>query len=131
MIAHIRNKIFLLAFFFLISNASAQNAVIKSIEINGNKFFDKSDYLKWIGININQRTFPGITDTIQNRITSNLIQNGYHLFKLYKVQTDSIDSVSVRLLIELSEDNPTEISDIQFVDIDSSDIAFLQSSLSF
>ncbi|BDQ04109.1 BamA/TamA family outer membrane protein [Ignavibacterium sp.] len=131
MIARIRNKIFLLALLLLISNASAQNAVIKTIDIQGNKYFDKSDYLKWIGININQRTFPGITDTIKNRITSNLIQNGYHLFKLYKVQTDSIDSVSVRLLIELSEDNPTEISDIQFVDIDSSDILFLQSSFEF
>ncbi len=131
MIVRIRNKIFFLSFLLLITNASAQNAVIRSIDIHGNKFFDKSDYLKWIGININQRTFPGITDTIKNRIASNLIQNGFHLFEIYKVQIDSLDSASVGLIIDLTEDNPTEISDIKFVDVDSADIPFLQSSFDF
>ena len=131
MIVRIRNKIFFLSFLLLITNASAQNAVIKSLDILGNKFFDKSDYLKWIGININQRTFPGITDTIKNRIASNLIQNGFHLFEIYKVQIDSLDSASVGLIIDLTEDNPTEISDIKFVDVDSADIPFLQSSFDF
>lgn len=131
MIVRIRNKIFFLSFLLLITNASAQNAVIRSINIHGNKFFDKSDYLKWIGININQRTFPGITDTIKNRIASNLIQNGFHLFEIYKVQIDSLDSASVGLIIDLTEDNPTEISDIKFVDVDSADIPFLQSSFDF
>lgn len=131
MIVRIRNKILFLSWLLLITNASAQNAVIKSVDILGNKYFDKSEYLKWIGINVNQRTFSGITDTIKSRIASNLIQNGFHLFKIYKVQADSLDSVSVRILIELSEDNPTEISDIKFVDADSNDIAFLQSSFEF
>ncbi|MFN3873817.1 MAG: outer membrane protein assembly factor [Ignavibacterium sp.] len=131
MTVRIRNKIFFLFFLLLITNSSAQNAVIKSLDIQGYKYFEKSDYIKWIGININQRIFPGITDTIKNRIASNLIQNGFHLFEIYKVQIDSLDSVSVRLLIELSEDSPTEIGDIQFVDVDSADIPFLQSSFDF
>lgn len=131
MIVLIRNKIFSLTLLLLFSNVLAQNAVIKSIDIQGNKFFDKSDYLKWIKINVNQRTFPGITDTIKNRISQNLVQNGFHLFEIYKVQSDSLDSASVRILIELSEDNPTEINDIQFVDVDSVDIPFLHSSFEF
>ncbi|MFN3694762.1 MAG: POTRA domain-containing protein, partial [Ignavibacterium sp.] len=131
MTARIRNKIFFLFFLILVASASAQNAVIKSVDIQGNRNFEKSDYIKWIGININQRIFPGITDTIKNRISLNLIQNGFHLFEIYKVQIDSLDSASVSLLIELSEDNPTEISDIKFVDVDSADIPFLQSSFDF
>lgn len=131
MIVRIRNKIYLLSFLLLISTASAQNSVIKSIEIQGSKFFDKSDYLEWIGLNVNQKTFPGITDSVKSRISANLIRNGFHLFEIYKVRIDSLDSVSVRLVIELSEDNPTEISDIQFVNVDSADTQFIQSSFEF
>ncbi len=131
MTARIRNKIYFIFFLLLISNALAQNIVIRSIDILGNKFFDKSEYLKWIGIGVNQKIFPGITDTIINRISTNLIQNGFHFFELYKVQIDSVDSASVNLLIELKEDSPTEIRDIQFVNVDSTDIQFLQSTFEF
>lgn len=131
MIVRIRYKIFFLLFLLLITNSSAQNAVIKSIDILGNKYFDKSEYFRWIGININQRTFHGITDTIKNRIASNLTQNGFHLFEIIKVEADMIDSVSVRILIELNEDNPTEISNIEFIDVDSADIPFLHASFKF
>jgi outer membrane protein insertion porin family len=131
MIVRIRNKIFLLFFITIVSNLSAQNAVIKSIEIQGNKFFDRNQYLNWIGININQRTFPGITDTVKNRISKNLILNGFHLFEITKVETDTLDSNSVKIFIELKEDNPTEISSIQFIDEDSYDIDILRSSFSF
>uniref|UniRef100_A0A832DG52 POTRA domain-containing protein n=1 Tax=Ignavibacterium album TaxID=591197 RepID=A0A832DG52_9BACT len=131
MIVRIRNKIFLLFFITIVSNLSAQNAVIKSIEIQGNKFFDRNQYLNWIGININQRTFPGITDTVKNRISKNLILNGFHLFEITKVETDTLDSNSAKIFIELKEDKPTEISSIQFIDEDSSDIDFLRSSFSF
>jgi len=131
MIVRIRNKIFLLFFITIIPNLSAQNAVIKSIEIQGNKFFDRNQYLNWIGININQRTFPGIADTIKNRISKNLVLNGFHLFEITKVETDTLDSNSVKIFIELIEDKPTEISSIQFIDEDSSDFDFLRSSFSF
>lgn len=131
MIVRIRNKIFFIFFITIVSNLSAQNAVIKSIEIQGNKFFDRNQYLNWIGININQRTFPGITDTVKNRISKNLVLNGFHLFEITKVETDTLDSNSVKIFIELKEDKPTEISSIQFIDEDSSDIYFLRSSFSF
>ncbi|MGQ9642402.1 MAG: hypothetical protein ACUVT3_00935 [Ignavibacterium sp.] len=91
MIVRIRNKILLLFFIIIISNLSAQNAVIKSIEIQGNKFFDRNQYLNWIGININQRIFPGVVDTIINRISKNLVLNGFHLFDITKVETDTLD----------------------------------------
>ena len=131
MIARIRNKILLLFFIIIISNLSAQNAVIKSIEIQGNKFFDRNQYLNWIGININQRIFPGVVDTIINRISKNLILNGFHLFEITNVETDILDSNSVKIFIELKEDKPTEISSIHFIDGDSADIDFLNSSFNF
>ncbi|MCL6494102.1 MAG: hypothetical protein K6T54_04900, partial [Ignavibacterium sp.] len=131
MIVRIRNKIFLLFFITIIPNLSAQNTVIKSIEIQGNKFFDRNQYLNWIGINTNQRTFPGIKDTIKNRISKNLVLNGFHLFEITKVETDTLDSNSVKIFIDLKEDKPTEISSIHFIDVDSSDINFLRSSFSF
>uniref|UniRef100_A0A7V3E8D6 POTRA domain-containing protein n=1 Tax=Ignavibacterium album TaxID=591197 RepID=A0A7V3E8D6_9BACT len=131
MTVRIRNKIFL--FFFIVQSVSilAQNAVIKTVDIQGNKYFDKNQYLNWVGININQRIFPGITDTIKSRISLNLIKNGFHFFEIQRVETDSLDSASVKIRIEVKEDNPTEISEIQFVDIDSADIPFLQSSFEF
>lgn len=131
MTARIRNKIIVILFVLLLSNLSAQNSVIKSVEINGSKYFERDKYLSWIGININQKTFPGITDTVRNRISSNLVQNGFHLFEIYKVEIDSIDSNSVKLVIALNEDNPTEISSIEFVNADTSDITFLNSSFEF
>lgn len=131
MIVLIRNKILLLFFITIISNLSAQNAVIKSIEIQGNKFFDRNQYVNWIGININQKIFPGIEDTIINRISKNLVLNGFHLFEITKIETDTLDSNSVKIFIELKEDKPTEISTIQFIDVDTSDIEFLRSSFSF
>ncbi|MCA2004247.1 MAG: BamA/TamA family outer membrane protein [Ignavibacterium sp.] len=131
MTVRIRNKIFLFLILVLIINLSAQNAVIKSIDIQGNKYFDKNQYLNWVGINVNQRIFPGITDTIKSRISLNLIKNGFHFFEIQRVETDSLDSASVKIRIEVKEDNPTEISEIQFVDIDSTDIPFLQSSFEF
>lgn len=131
MTARIRNKIVLILFVLLLPNLLAQNSIIKSVEIIGNKYFQKDKYLSWIGININQRTFPGITDTIRNRISSNLVQNGFHLFEIYKVEIDSIDSSSVKLEIDINEDNPTEISSIEFVNADTSDMTFLNSSFEF
>lgn len=131
MTARIRNKILLLLFVLLLSNLSAQNSVIKTVEINGSKYFERDKYLSWIGININQKTFLGITDTVRNRISSNLVQNGFHLFEIYKVEIDSIDSNSVKLVIALNEDNPTEISSIEFVNADTFDITFLNSSFEF
>ncbi|MCX8104453.1 MAG: BamA/TamA family outer membrane protein [Ignavibacterium album] len=131
MTVRIRNKIFL--FFFIVQSVSilAQNAVIKTVDIQGNKYFDKNQYLNWVGINVNQRIFPGITDTIKSRISLNLIKNGFHFFEIQRVETDSLDSASVKIRIEVKEDNPTEISEIQLVDIDSTDIPFLQSSFEF
>jgi outer membrane protein insertion porin family len=131
MTVRIRNKIFL--FLFIVQSVSilAQNAVIKIVDIQGKKYFDKNQYLNWVGINVNQRIFPGITDTIKSRISLNLIKNGFHFFEIQRVETDSLDSASVKIRIEVKEDNPTEISEIQFVDIDSTDIPFLQSSFEF
>lgn len=131
MTVRIRSKIFLFFFLVQIISISAQNAVIKSIDIEGNKYFDKNQYLNWTGININQRIFPGISDSIKNRISSNLIKNGFHFFEIQEVATDSIDSASVNVRINVKEDNPTEISDILFFEVDSIDIPFLQSSFEF
>jgi len=131
MIVRIRNKIFLFFSIVLITNLSAQNSIIKSIEIRGNKFFDRNQYLNCIGLNINQRTFPGINDTIKNRIATNLLQNGFHLFEIKKVETENLDSNSVKINIELQEDQPTEISYIQITADDSSDVSFLKESFRF
>lgn len=131
MIALIRNKIFLSILILFSTVTSAQNAVIKSIEIIGSKNFEKETYYKWIGLNLNQKTFPGIEDSVVNRISRNLIQNGYHFFRFNEVKTDSLDSLSVALSISIVEDYPTEIININFVNADSSDLVILQKNFEF
>lgn len=112
-------------------SVSAQDAVIKSIEITGNKNFNKETYLNWIEINTNQKTFPGIKDSLISRISRKLVQNGFHFFQIEQIKIDYEDSASVSINIVLDEDNPTEISKINFFNSDSSDSEILHKSFEF
>ena len=54
---------------------------LSSFEVNGNNEFDDETYFQWSKLSVNQTYFNGIVDSVKNRISSNLLINGYYFFK--------------------------------------------------
>lgn len=106
---------------FSFSNNSAQT--ISSIEIKGNKNFTANDYLSWAKINRGSNIFEGIEDSLQNRILKALQNEGYYNSSI-QTKLISIDSSYSKLILNITENDPTLIADIKF-DYDKSDSIYI------
>lgn len=117
MIHQLTSKFHLLLLFFILAlTISAQT--IDNIEVEGNSDFTKSEYLNWI--NLNNKYFNSVQDTIRQRITFNLQQNGYLNFQIDSINTYfSSDSQNVSLKILLKENKPTYVNNIFIQNLDS------------
>lgn len=111
-------------FLFLCLNLSAQK--VTSVDVSGNKEFSKQDYLQWAEIKEGSLVFNGIEDTIKNRITSNLFQNGF-ISSSITVQNVPTDSAGSILYIKITEGEPALIKKIEISGKDS----LLTSSVNF
>ncbi len=104
-------------FFFSMLSILAQT--IDDVEVIGKYDFTQSDYSNWINLK-NQKYFDSATDTIQNRISYNLQQNGYYNYKIDSIKTFfSEDSQRVNIRVKLDEGEPTYVSDIFIQNLDS------------
>ncbi len=113
------NKI--IFFFVLIFISSIQAQVIESINVKGNDVFDNQDILSWAEINEGMSIYPGIVDSIKNRVLLNLGYRGYLHSKLKTSENISKeDSQKVNLDMNIDEGEPTYVSKIYFVKKDSS-----------
>jgi outer membrane protein insertion porin family len=108
-----------------------QNKIIKSFVVKGNNYFSKNDYLEWSKIKINQAWFNGITDTIARRILKSLSDNGFHFAKINSIDENNLDSLNVEISLNIDEDYPTKISNINFINQDSSDIKLVEEKFKF
>lgn len=87
---------------------------LNSIDVRGNNIFPVSDYLKWIGLNQPSNFFPGIEDTIKNRIGKGLRLQGYYNYEITKIFSEPIDTIRSKIVIEVRENSPTLIKKIYF-----------------
>jgi outer membrane protein insertion porin family len=117
---------FLFILFFISPVTIAQNQLVKSLETEGNKVFSGKDYLQWSGIKINQPLFNGISDSISNRILKELSSRGYYFAEINSIEIENLDSASIRITVNLTEDSPVKISSISYTSIDSSDLEFFE-----
>ncbi len=104
-------------FFFSMLSILAQT--IDNVEVIGKYDFTQRDYSNWINLK-NQKYFDSATDTIQNRISYNLQQNGYYNYQIDSIKTFfSEDSQRVNISVKLDEGDPTYVSEIFIQNLDS------------
>jgi outer membrane protein assembly factor BamA len=85
MIHQLIDKFYCFLFLFFIS-ISINAQTIDNIEVSGNSDFTQSEYSNWINLK-NQKYFASATDTINNRLSFNLQQNGYFNFQIGSVKS--------------------------------------------
>ncbi|NWF50435.1 MAG: hypothetical protein HXY49_07820, partial [Ignavibacteriaceae bacterium] len=125
-----RIKYELLLSFFLLSTLNAQS--IQNIEINGNITFNDSDIKSWIQLGVNSPVYPGILDSIKNRLADNLARRGYFNASFEGTAVlQTADSQKVNLVINVDEGSPTYFQNIFITSDDSTAIDQLQSRFDF
>ncbi|MCZ7610252.1 MAG: BamA/TamA family outer membrane protein [Ignavibacterium sp.] len=106
--------------FLLIFTSSLQAQKLSSFEVDGNKEFDDDTYFKWSRLSLNQSYFEGIIDSVKNRISTNLLSNGYYFFDFKSAEVIiPIDSTRFNIKIIISEDSPALVNKIKIETDDS------------
>lgn len=100
--------------FLLIFTTQYFSQSISEIVINGNKNFSNEEYSGWIKFGTGSKSFPGIEDTIKNRISEGLRSEGYYNFELIKIELANVDSIHQHISIDVRENAPTLINKIYF-----------------
>jgi outer membrane protein assembly factor BamA len=118
-------KFSLVIIFFFSSIISAQK--LSSFDVNGNFNFDDSEYLKWSELRITQPIYSGIIDSINSKVSRNLLFQGYYFFNINSTKLIvSDDSVSCKIIMDIDEGNPVIVKNIFFDGIDTTaDIYFV------
>ena len=99
---------------------------LSSFEVNGNINFDDEQYLQWSEVRLNQNIFPGILDSVKNRIARNILLAGYYFCKyLNSDLIISTDSATFKIILDVDENNPVIIEKIIFAGVDSFDRSIL------
>lgn len=98
---------------------------INSIEIIGNKQFSTSDYLSWININPGTPIFTEIKDTIANRLSTNLNNNGYFYSQIIDISTKMDEDSSETMQIKVEEGEPAYINSTNFANANFADSLIL------
>ncbi len=112
-----------LLFYF---NISAQ--LISSIQINGDKYFSKKDYIKWASINQGEKINNEICDSIKKNILNSLQQEGFYNADV-NIKYIPVDSYHVKLIFLINENEPTYISKIEYK-VEREDSSFIKNKLS-
>jgi outer membrane protein assembly factor BamA len=114
---HRIKKIFLL---FSILTSSYFPQQVASIEINGNRTFDKNQLIEWSEVSIGEKIYQGIVDSIKSRIALNLAQTGYVNSSFTGTGLEySPDSQKVNITINISEGDPSYINKVSVLYPDS------------
>lgn len=116
---------------FLIFPISVYSQTINSIEISGAKNLSENNYRNFLSLQ-NQKMFEGIEDTIRTRLFTNASNYGFFNLKIDTLDFQfSPDSQLVSLIIDVTENSPTELHKIYFTDIDSSNYEEINSKIEF
>jgi len=110
---------FSLTIVLLISSfLSAQK--LSSFEVNGNFYFNDSEYLKWSELRINQPIYDGILDSVKSKIAKNVLLQGHFFFNFINSELIiSDDSLKFKIILEINEGKPVFVRNIYLDGIDS------------
>jgi outer membrane protein insertion porin family len=125
-------KFYFIVSFIAVLSYSASAQTITEFDIEGNSNFSESEYIDWSGIAINSSYFDGILDSVKQRISEQLTQQGYFNFEFTSSNVAfSDDSQSVNLKLEIEEGTPTYLNRIITNEISSADSAILNKSFEY
>ncbi len=111
-------KFSLIFLLFLTTFLQAQK--LNSFIVDGNKEFDDDTYFKWSKLSLNQNYFDGIIDSVKNRISLNLLSNGYYFFDFSSTEVIiRDDSAKFDIKINIKEYSPSIINKINIETDDS------------
>ena len=100
------------------------------IKIMGNRNFTESDYNLWASSSKLDLKSPALTDSVQKRISSHLVEEGY-LFA--KIKTDSLrlntDSSKTTIYLTVNEGKPVYLASISLSVAESTDSVRIYSNL--
>lgn len=86
--------------------------VIETFEISGNTVFSDNLYREWSAVTPGMQMFPGIIDTIKNRVANQLGIRGYFDFNFINENITFSPDSQVTISLNLSEGSPTYINEI-------------------
>ena len=105
---------------FLLFSTFLYSQKLNSFEVNGNFNFDDNEYFRWAGLTLNQNIFPGVLDSVKNRIARNILAYGYFYLSFEKSDiTLSIDSTTFRITLDVNENTAIIVEKINISNIDS------------
>lgn len=106
--------------FILILTSYSYSQKLNSFIVNGNIEFEDSQYLEWSGLRLNQQFFNGVLDSVKNRISKNILLEGFYFFEFPNSElTISPDSLSFQIMVNINEGNPSIIKNLNFTFSDS------------
>ncbi|MEW6507583.1 MAG: BamA/TamA family outer membrane protein [Bacteroidota bacterium] len=103
---------FVFTLLFISQSLPAQS--LRSFEATGNHVFSSSNYIRWSGLNFPSSVFPGIEDSIKNRISKALRSEGYYNFRINRISLSRVDSSSSKIVLDINENSPTLINKVYF-----------------
>jgi len=108
---------------FLFSSSFSQS--IKNIIVEGNSAFTETQILQWAQVNNSLYIYPGIIDSIKNRLAINFSNRGYLNSNFEGIQIEPLsDTAFVTLTINFTEGEVTYVNNIFIEREDSSLIDF-------
>ncbi len=117
----LRRAKFLLFFLFLpllIINPQT----IRDIEVNGNVSVGKGEIINWAGISSGQKIFDGIIDSVKSRLAGHFADIGFFHSDFEGTEIVNLpDSQFADLRISVSENDPTYINNIIFINASKTD----------
>lgn len=103
-------------FFVLLIFTSLFSQSIKNIIVEGSSSFSETQVLQWAQVNTFTQVYPGIIDSVKNRLAVNFSNRGYIHSDFNDIEIELLsDSAFVNFKINIIEDNPTYINNI-FID---------------
>jgi len=102
---------------------------ISSVEIDGAKTISTNKYLNWIKISTDSKLFQGIEDSISCRVTEGLRNEGFYNSEI-KINIESADTSSAKIIVSVRENSQTKISKINFSCSSKTDSVFIHQTFS-
>lgn len=95
---------------------------VRSVEVSGNRDFSRDEILSWAGISPGDKVYPGFLDSVKSRLAVNFSDRGYFHSSFERTSLERLsDSASVVLKIEIDENDPTFINQINFRNLSAAD----------
>lgn len=105
---------------FLLFSTFLYSQKLNSFEVNGNFNFDDNEYFRWAGLTLNQNIFPGVLDSVKNRIARNILAYGYFYLSFEKSDiTVSNDSTTFKITLDVNENTAIIVENINISNMDS------------